>query len=114
MVVDDHDFCRDEVVAALGAERDLEVVGDCADGVEAVRLADRIQPDVIVMDLQMPRMNGAEASREILRRHPQVRIVVVTGAPHSPLAREAMAAGAYTGIAKSGDCHPLLAAIRAR
>ena len=67
MVVDDHDFCRDGLVEALRAEPDLQVVADCPDGADAVRLAAQVCPDVIVMDLQMPGMNGADATREVLR-----------------------------------------------
>ena len=61
----------------------------------------------------MPGMNGADATARILRRRPQVRIIIVTAAPRSPLAKQAIDAGAYPFIPKAGDCRPLLAAIRA-
>jgi DNA-binding NarL/FixJ family response regulator len=112
-VVDDHDFCRDGLVRMLDAEPDIDVVADCPDGSDAVALADLLVPDVIVMDLQMPRMNGADATREVLRRHPRVRVIIVTGAPSGRLADRALAAGAFTCLAKAGDCRPLLDAIRA-
>ena len=113
MVVDDHDFCRDGLVEALRAEPDLQVVADCPDGADAVRLAAQVCPDVIVMDLQMPGMNGVDATREILRRHSAIRVIIVTAMPGCALAEQAMAAGAYVCIPKAGDCGPLLAAIRA-
>ena len=113
MVVDDHDFCRGGLVEALAAEPDLQVVAECPDGADAVRLVDQVCPDVIVMDLQMPGMNGADATREVLRRRPTTRVIIVTGNPGSPLAEQAIAAGAYACIPKTGDCAPLLAAIRA-
>ena len=113
MVVDDHDFCRDGLVEALRAEPDLQVVADCPDGADAVRLVDEVCPDVIVMDLQMPGMNGADATREVLRRRPTARVIIVTGMPGSPLAEQAIAAGAHVCLPKAGDCGPLLAAIRA-
>ena len=113
MVVDDHDFCRDGLVDALEAEPDLQVVADCPDGADAVRLVDQVCPDVIVMDLQMPGMNGADATREVLRRRPTARVIIVTGMPGSPLADQAIAVGAYACLPKTGDCSPLLAAIRA-
>jgi DNA-binding NarL/FixJ family response regulator len=113
MVVDDHDFCREGLVEALAAEPDLQVVGECPDGADAVRLVDEVCPDVIVMDLQMPGMNGADATREVLRRRPAARVIIVTGKPGSLLAEQAIAAGAYVCIPKAGDCGPLLAVIRA-
>jgi DNA-binding NarL/FixJ family response regulator len=113
MVVDDHDFCRDGLVGALVAEPDLQVVAECPDGADAVRLVDHVCPDVIVMDLQMPGMNGADATREVLRRRPATRVIIVTGVPSSALAEQAIAAGAYVCLPKTGDCGPLVAAIRA-
>ncbi len=113
MVVDDHDFVRDGLVEVIRSEPDLHVVADCPDGSDAVGLVERVSPDVIVMDLQMPGMNGADATREVLRRRPGVRVIIVTGAWGSALADRAIAAGAYTCLAKAGDSRPLLAAIRA-
>jgi DNA-binding NarL/FixJ family response regulator len=113
MVVDDHDFCRDGLVEVLAGEPDIEVVAECPDGADAVRLVDEVGPDIIVMDLQMPRMNGADATREILARHPHVRVIIVSATPGSPLAEQAMAAGAATCLAKAADCDPIIAAIRA-
>jgi DNA-binding NarL/FixJ family response regulator len=113
MIVDDHDFCRDGLIEVFGAERDLQVVADCPDGADAVRLVDQVRPDVIVMDLQMPGMNGADATREILGRHPHIRVIVVTAAPASLLAEQAIVAGAATCLPKTADCDPLIAAIRA-
>jgi DNA-binding NarL/FixJ family response regulator len=113
MIVDDHDFCREGLVEVLAEEPDLQIVAECPDGADAVRLVDEVCPDVIVMDLQMPGMNGADATREVLRRRPAARVIIVTGIPGSRLAEQAMAAGAYACLAKAGDCSPLLAAIRA-
>src|SRR3954447_27050280 len=102
MVVDDHDLCRGGLVAALSEEPNLLVVAECPDGADAVRLVDQVCPDVIVMDLQMPGMNGADATGEILRRRPQVRVIIVTAAPRSPLAEQAIADGAYALIPRRG------------
>src|SRR3954454_12534831 len=93
-------------------ESDLQVVAEWPDGADAVRLVDQVCPDVIVMDLQMPGMNGADATREVLRRRPTTRVIIVTGTPGSPLAKQAIAAGASACLPKTGDCGPLLAAIR--
>jgi two-component system invasion response regulator UvrY len=102
MVVDDHDFCREGLVDALGAEPDLQVVAECPDGADAVRLVDEVCPDVIVMDLQMPGINGADATREVLRRCRAVRVIIVTGTPGSPLAEQAIAAGAHACLPRRG------------
>jgi two-component system NarL family response regulator len=113
MIVDDHDFCREGLVEVLAEESDLQVVAECPDGADAVRLVDEVCPDVIVMDLQMPGMNGADATREVLRRRPAARVIIVTGTTGSRLAEQAIAAGACACLPKAGDCGPLLAAIRA-
>jgi DNA-binding NarL/FixJ family response regulator len=113
MVVDDHDLVRVGLVEVIRAEPDLHVVADCPGGSDAVGLVEHVSPDVIVMDLQMPGMNGADATRELLRRRPDVRVIIVTAAWGSSLADRALAAGAYTCLAKVGDSSPLLAAIRA-
>jgi DNA-binding NarL/FixJ family response regulator len=113
MVVDDHDLLRESLTGMFAAEDDVEVVAVCADGADAIELADRLRPDVIVMDLQMPGVNGAEATRAILRGHPELRIVILTASPASGLAAEALAAGAVACVTKNGDCAALLGAIRA-
>jgi len=113
MVVDDHDLCRGGLVAALSEEPNLLVVAECPDGADAVRLVDEVCPDVIVMDLQMPGMNGADATCEVLRRRPATRVIIVTGNPGCSLAEQAVAGGAYLCLPKTGDCGALLAAIRA-
>jgi two-component system response regulator DegU len=113
MVVDDHDLCREGLVKILDAEPDLQVVAGCPDGTDAVDTVDDAHPDVIVMDLQMPGMNGADATREILRRHSHIRIIIVTAAPPGARAAPAWRAGATTCLSKNADCGPIVAAIRA-
>jgi two-component system invasion response regulator UvrY len=110
IVVDDHDIFRAGLVELLRSEPGIEVVADCPDGNDAVRIVDQVRPDLIVMDLQMPGMNGADATREVLRKCPDVRIVIVTAVPHSPLVAQALAAGAVTCVPK-GNVDRLLAAL---
>ncbi|MBI3185380.1 MAG: chemotaxis-specific protein-glutamate methyltransferase CheB [Myxococcales bacterium] len=80
LVVDDSDICRDAIRAALEAEGDIEVVGEASDGVEATRLVASLQPNLVTLDLQMPRMGGLETIEWIMRHHP-TRILVVTDRP---------------------------------
>ncbi len=78
VVVDDHALFREGLSALLASLPGTEVVGEAGDGVEAVEVVDRTSPDVVVMDLHMPRMNGVEATRRILDAHPEVSILVLT------------------------------------
>jgi DNA-binding NarL/FixJ family response regulator len=103
MVVDDDDAFRASVLAVLGQDETLELVGQAGDGEEAVALAAELMPDVIVMDVSMPRQDGIEATRKVRALHGTVAIVVVTGS--DPLARksEALQAGAIAYLRKDVD-----------
>jgi DNA-binding NarL/FixJ family response regulator len=111
MIVDDNPYLRTGLAELLAAEPDLEIVATC-DGAESVALAAEVKPDVIVMDLNMPGINGVEATRRIRLRLPGPEIVILTGAPHGCLVSQALAAGARTCISKAADRSTLLAAIR--
>src|SRR5690348_6958398 len=78
LIADDHPLFRHGIAALLGTTPDLEVVGEATTGDEAIRLADALQPDLILMDVRMPGANGIEATRQILHRSPHIRILVVT------------------------------------
>ena len=78
LIADDHPLVRSGLRALLAATEDVEVVGEAATGEEAVMLAASVQPEVIVMDLRMPGINGIEATRRIVQAHPQIRVLVVT------------------------------------
>ena len=78
LVVDDHELVRESVASQLDSAKDMEVVGKAADGEEAINLARKHNPDVILMDLQMPGMGGLEATRKLLRIMPDVKILVLT------------------------------------
>ena len=78
LIADDHPLVRSGLRALLGAAEDMEVVGEATTGEEAVTLAASLQPEVIVMDLRMPGINGIEATRRIVQANQQIRILVVT------------------------------------
>src|SRR6185437_2494789 len=75
LVVDDQTVVREGLEMLLGLSPGIEVVGGAADGIEAVRLVDELRPHVVLMDLRMPRLDGVEATRQIVRAHPETRIV---------------------------------------
>jgi DNA-binding NarL/FixJ family response regulator len=113
LLADDHVLVRFGIAALLDAEPDLTVVGQAADGAEAVVLAHELRPDVVLMDLSMPTVDGVEASRRIHSDHPDTRILVLTSFSDQTRVREALRAGAIGYLLK--DCAPtdLLAGVRA-
>jgi DNA-binding NarL/FixJ family response regulator len=113
LIADDHPLFRHGIVALLSATPEMEVVGEASTGEEAVGLAATLQPDVILMDIQMPGVNGVEATRQILRESPQVRILMVTMFEDDASVFTAMRAGARGYVLKDTEKTELLRAIRA-
>ena len=112
LIVDDHSLVRMGLAALLGYQKDLVVAGEAEDGEQAVRLAREINPDVIVMDLMMPGMDGVEATRQIRAERPDARILVLTTFGTSADVARAIAAGAAGAVMKDTSNDELLAAIR--
>ena len=113
LLADDHRYFREGVRAVLAAAADMEVVGEAANGDEIVAQAVGLEPDVILMDLQMPGLNGVEATRKILRARPQVGILMVTMFEDTDSVLAAMRAGARGYILKDAEEDELLRSIRA-
>jgi len=103
LIADDHPAVRVALVELFEAIDDIHVVGACADGIEVTPTAELTEPDVVLMDLQMPRMSGLEATRELLAAQPHVRVVVLSGHVTPAWAQEAMVAGAAGFLLKEED-----------
>lgn len=112
MVVDDHGMVRRGLIAYLEEEPDLELVGEAADGEEAVQLCEQLRPDVILMDLVMPELSGADATRSIRKRWPQVQVIALTSFQDKELVQEALQAGAISYLLKNVSGNDLVEAIR--
>jgi DNA-binding NarL/FixJ family response regulator len=113
LIADDHPLVRSGLRALLAAAEDIEVAGEAATGEEAITLAESLQPDVIVMDLRMPGINGIEATRRIMQAHPHIRILVVTLFEDDDSVFAALRAGARGYILKDANEVEVLRAIRA-
>jgi DNA-binding NarL/FixJ family response regulator len=113
IIVDDQAYVREILTELLSNEPGLVVAGTGSDGKEAIALADELRPDVLIIDLRMPVMNGAEAAAAILSRHPNTRVIALTVAPHGHLAEQARAAGIVACVPKSAPYTALLNAVRA-
>ena len=113
LVVDDHDLFRAGLASLLGAQPDIEVVAQASGGRMAVRLANELQPDVVLMDVRMPDLEGPEATREILERHPSMRIVALTVVSDDSDVAAVVEAGACGFLAKDTPIDGVVLAVRA-
>jgi DNA-binding NarL/FixJ family response regulator len=112
LTVDDHPVLRDGIAAIIQTQVDMGVVGEAADGVEAVDAFRKLKPDVTLMDLQMPKLDGVEAIKAIRREFPQARIIVLTTYSGDVQAVRALKAGAAGYLLKSSLRRELLETIR--
>lgn len=113
LIADDHSVVRMGLASLLGSAKDIEIVGEAIDGVDAVRKALKFRPDVVVMDLVMPRKNGVLATEEIHAAVPEIKILILTTFGTSDDITHALKAGALGAIMKSASNRELLATVHA-
>lgn len=113
LLADDHTLFRDGLRALFSSLADFEVVGEAATGEEAIALAEKLQPDVVLMDIQMPALNGVEATRQIVQTSPHIGVIVITMFEDDDSVFSAMRAGARGYVLKGADQEEMLRAIRA-
>lgn len=112
LIVDDHAVVRRGVRSLLESEEGFEITGEATTGREAVAMARRMQPDVVVMDLSLPELNGLDATRQILKDSPRSEILVLTMHHSEELARDVLQAGARGYVLKSDADQSLIAAVK--
>ncbi len=113
LLADDHTILRDGIRALLVDQADIEVIGEAEDGLSTVKMVGKLKPDVVIMDIAMPLLNGLEATRQIQRDHPQVKVLILTMHDNEEYIRQVLAAGALGYVLKDAAAHDLLGAIRA-
>ena len=111
VIAEDHAILREGLRALLSSHPNLEVVGEAEDGREAIRCIDQLMPEVVLMDLSMPKMNGMEALREIKRRHPNTKVLTLTVHKTEEYILAALQAGADGYVLKDATSNELLMAI---
>ena len=112
LLADDHSIMREGLQAILERSEEFEVVGQARDGVEAVEAAAELSPDVIVMDVMMPKQDGVEACREIMESLPETRVIMLTASTEADAVIEAVAAGAAGYLQKVSGMDQLLGMVR--
>lgn len=112
LLVDNHKIVRNGLKALLECESDMEIIGEAVDGIDAVEKAESLRPDVILMDISMPRMNGIEATKKIISSIPDMKIVALTLHEAEYIAPRMMDAGAVGYVTKDCSAEELYAAIR--
>ncbi len=113
ILADDHAVVRDGLRLILEASGDIDVIGEAADGREAVKIVDALRPDVAIMDLSMPHLNGTEATRQIRERSPDTKVIVLSMHATSEHIYQAFEAGALSYLLKDSAGKEVAAAVRA-
>jgi DNA-binding NarL/FixJ family response regulator len=112
MIVDDHQLMRDGLVRLLSLEPDVEIVGTCCDGKEAVQKVGTLNPSLVLMDIRMPELSGIQATKQIKTEHPEVEIVLLTMHDEDDYVFEGIAAGASGYLLKDSSREELISTIQ--
>ena len=112
LVVDDHAILRDGIRSLLESQEDIIVVGEAGDGSEAIELTSKLLPDIVLMDISMPKTNGLEATRAIKERSPNIKILILTQHDNREYIAPALGAGAAGYVLKRSGRREMLNAIR--
>jgi DNA-binding NarL/FixJ family response regulator len=112
VLADDHRVVREGFRALLAAEKDLEIVGETGDGLEALRLVERLKPDLILVDLMMPGLGGLEVARQVAQREPATRVVVLSMHSNEAYVVQALKNGAVGYVLKDASSTELVRAVR--
>jgi NarL family two-component system response regulator LiaR len=113
VIVDDHEIVRSGLATFLRVVHDLELVGEASTAQEGVRVCERVQPDIVLMDMVMPGMDGVAATRAVREKCPRTRVIALTSFPEEDLVQRALTAGATGYLLKNVSSAELASAIRA-
>lgn len=113
LLADDHAILREGLRMVLDAQPGITVVGEAENGRQALEMAERLDPDVVVMDIAMPELNGLEATRQIKRRNPRIQVVILTMHENPEYLRQIVKSGALSCVLKRSAGTELLTAVRA-
>ena len=113
MIVDDHDMVRHGLAAFVNSIDDLNLVGEAANGKQAIAMCNETDPDVVLMDMIMPEMDGVEATKVILSEHPEIQVIALTSFKKDDLKKAVLEAGAFGYLLKNASIDELASTIRA-
>lgn len=113
LIADDHEIVRHAITASLKAEQDINVIAEAGDGRRAVELADRLSPQIVILDIAMPDLNGIEATRQIVSNTPHVGVIALSALDDKKTIEEVLRAGARGYVLKESAFRELTSAIRA-
>jgi DNA-binding NarL/FixJ family response regulator len=112
LVVDDHDLVRAGIIRMLADVEGIQVIGQADSGESGLKLVRELKPDVVLMDVKMPGIGGLEATRKLLRSHPEVKVIAVTACEEDPFPTRLLQAGASGYLTKGADIQEMITAIR--
>jgi DNA-binding NarL/FixJ family response regulator len=112
LIADDHSIVREGLKSLIDKQKSMQVIGEAEDGQMAIDLTSELSPDIVIMDISMPNLNGIEATREILRNKPETKIIILSMYTDKHIVKESLEAGAKGYILKSNLLEELLQAIK--